>query len=159
MFRPCLFKNIQDGKATEMCFVTRHQTNFQIKFFIFVLNFSDIRPSMVICQNNIQHVKSCKIFLCSFKLRQLVLSCQINRLKSLSDFIGSLFEFLKPFLLGPENSQNKIVGNLESDTCFRIFESDTCFRISNMQIKSSLKIFKNPSFVEKSFVLNDRNTS
>ena len=101
-----------------------------------------------------------KSFLCSFKFRQLVLSCQINRLENPDQiFIGSFFEFLKPFLLDQRIHRTHLWEILKVIRAFGFFESDTNFRISYMQIKSSLKILKNPSFVEKSFVLNDRNTS
>ena len=122
---------------------------FQFKSFIFcwILWHSPFNGNLSI---KIQHVTRAKIFLCSFKFRQLVLLCQTNRFKNPDQIFYRFFlNFYKPFCWGQRIHGTHFVGNLESDTCFqkviRAFGFHTC------KIKSSLK-FLNPSFVEKSFV-------
>ena len=67
--------------------------------------FCDVHPSMVICQTRIQRVKSCKFFLCSFKLRQLVLFVSSQSIwKSGQIFYRFSWISANLFLPRPENS-------------------------------------------------------
>ena len=113
MFRLCLSRTFRMVKQLHCASgpVTKQISNSN--FFIFVLNFSDIHPSMVVCQNRIQHVTLAKIFLCSFKLRQLVLLCQANRYENPAQ-IFYRFSWISANLLcwGHGIHRTHFVGNL-----------------------------------------------
>ena len=126
-----------------MCLLTRHQTNFNSNFFIFcwILWHSPFNGDL---SNKIQHVTLAKFFLCSFKLRQLVLLCQTNRFKNPDQiFYRFLLNFCKPFFAEAREFIEHIL--------WEILKVIRAFRFRTCKIKSSLK-FLNPSFVEKSFV-------
>jgi hypothetical protein len=133
-----------------MCFVTRHQTNIQFKFSS-LLNFLWRSPFNGDLSNKNSACKSCKFFLCSFKLRQLVLLCQANRYGNPARFFIGFLEFLRTFFAKAREFIEHILWEiLKVIRAFGFFESDTRFRISHMKIKFRSNL--NPSFVEKSFV-------
>ena len=81
--------------------------------FHFIVEFSDNRHSMAICQNRIQHVTLSKKFLCIVKRRQLILLCQTNRYEN-PDQIFYRFFWISANLLcwGQIIHRNTFVGNL-----------------------------------------------
>ena len=97
MFRLCLSRTFRTVKQLQ-CASWPVTKQISIQIFHLFVEFSDIHPSMVICQNKIQCVTLAKSFLCSFKFRQLVLLCQTNRYENPDPiFYRFFFEFLQTF--------------------------------------------------------------